>query len=100
MGTRPSTGCRTGAGRPPTSSTPSATRGSSPSRSVPAADRAAIVKPAVGDQGIAHRESLTTSGEDLPERRDGIGTVPKATGARNEVGARMRTGSRFDGEPR
>jgi phosphoketolase len=40
---------------------------------------AAYVKPALRDKLIEQRESITTYGEDLPEIRDGMWTVPKAT---------------------
>ncbi len=40
---------------------------------------AAYDKPAVRDKLIEHRQSITTYGEDLPEFRDGMWTVPKAT---------------------
>ncbi len=40
---------------------------------------AAYDKPAVRDKLLEHREYITTSGEDLPEFRDGMWTVPKAT---------------------
>ena len=40
---------------------------------------AADVKPAVRDQLIERREYITTYGEELPEIRDGMWTVSKAT---------------------